>query len=385
VNNSDALSVQLGDAEPAEPAEPESGIGAPDSDLKGALHEVSNALTVVLGWLDVAGSKIVAGEVKQAIDVARTHAKLGHRIARQAIGAKVIGTNSTERLCSEFAQSALVAVQPQAMNNQVELVFSGDAERPARMRNASAALQILTNLLLNAIEFTPPKHKVTLAVRYDDDYAYFQVSDSGPGIESERAKLLFTAPASTRCGGAGIGLRHSEALARITGAQLTLVRARPSACFELCWPLSDTRSGARQSSNPPRRSLHGMRVLILEDDKDVRSLLELGLEARGAQVVAVSCSEEFTKLLARRPLLDAALLDLSPIKGDVKSAVAQVRSACPDARLVLITGQPEGVPGEAEGQFAAWVRKPFEMSEVVETLCNVTQSSPKLSPALAPR
>lgn len=371
MNNSDALSLRAGDPEHAEP---ESGVGEPDSDLKGALHEVSNALTVVLGWLDVAGSKILAGEVKQAIDVARTHARLGHRIARQAIGAKVTGTSAGECLCSEFAKSALVAVKPQAMLSQVELVFNGDLEHVARMRNVSAALQILTNLLLNAIEFTPPKHKVTLALRYDDDYVYFQVSDSGPGIEPERAKLLFTAPKSTRSGGAGIGLRHSEALARVTGAQLTLVRARPSACFELCWPLCDTRSGARQSSNPPRPSLQGMRVLILEDDKDVRSLLELGLETRGAQVVAVSSAEEFSTLLARRPLLDAALLDLSPIKGDVKSAVARMRAACPSARLVLITGQPEGVPGEAEGQFAAWVRKPFEMSEVVETLCNVTQS-----------
>lgn len=371
MNNSDALSL-TGDAEHAEP---ESGIGAPDSDLKGALHEVSNALTVVLGWLDVAGSKIAAGDVKQAIDVARTHAKLGHRIARQAIGAKVIGPSSTERLVCEFAKSALIAVKPQADNQGVELALAGDRATSARMRNASSALQILTNLLLNAIEFTPPKQKVTLSVRSDEDNVYFEVSDSGPGIDPERAKALFTAPNSTRPGGAGIGLRHSEALARVTGAQLTLVRAKPSASFELCWPLSDTRSGARHSSNPPRRSLQGVRVLVLEDDKDVRSLLELGLEARGAQVVAVGCTQDFTNLLQRRPVVDAALVDLSPIKGNVQGALAELRAACPDARLVLITGQPEGVPEQAGGQFDAWVRKPFEISEIVETLSSITNPS----------
>lgn len=369
MNNSDALS-RLSRGE-AELAEPESGVGAPDSDLKGALHEVSNALTVVLGWLDVARGKMAAGEVKHAIDIARTHAKLGHRIARQAIGAKVIGTSSTERRVAEFAQSALVAVEPQAANNGIELLFEGDAEDTARMRNASSALQILTNLLLNAIDFTPAAGKVTLSVRCDNDNAYFTVTDSGPGIDPERAKLLFTAPNSTRPGGAGIGLRHSEALARITGAQLTLVQARPSAAFELCWPLADTPSGARHSSAPPCRSLQGVRVLVLEDDKDVRTLLELGLEARGAQVVAVASIDEFATLLSRRPLIDAALIDLSPIKGDISGALATLRGACPDARLVLITGQPEGVPEQATGQFAAWVRKPFELSEVVETLSSV--------------
>src|SRR5690606_38998313 len=106
------------------------------------------------------------------------------------------------------------------------------------------------------------------------------------------------------------------------------------------------------------------------------SLLELGLEARGAQVVAVGCAQEFTTLLQRRPVIDAALVDLSPIKADVKGALLQVRTCCPLAHLVLITGQPEGVPPEAEGQFAAWVRKPFEMGEVVDTLCSITCGGP---------
>jgi len=373
VNNSDALSLRAGDTEHAEP---ESGVGEPDSDLKGALHEVSNALTVVLGWLDVASGNAAPCEVKQAIDVARRHARLGHRIARQAIGAKVITSASAERLVCEFAQNALLAVEPQAANNGVRLVFEGDTDGSARMRNGSSALQILTNLLLNAIEFTPPNNHVTLSVRCDSDNAYFRVTDTGPGIEVDRAKTLFSSPPnSTRNGGAGIGLRHSEALARVTGASLTLVQARPSASFELCWPLCDAPSGARHSSAPPRLLLQNMRVLVLEDDKDVRSLLELGLEARGAQVVAVSSASEFFALLQRRPLIDAALVDLSPIKADIHDAIAKVRAACPDARLVLITGQPEGVPVEAQGQFAAWVRKPFELGEVVEALSAVAAKS----------
>ena len=370
MNNSDALSLARGDTEHAEP---ESGVGEPDSDLKGALHEVSNALTVVLGWLDVASAKMAAGEVKQAIEIARRHARLGHRIARQAIGAKVITGVSSERLVCEFAQNALMAVEPQAANNSVRLVYDGDTDGKWRMRNASSALQILTNLLLNAIDFTPPECQVTLAVRCDSDNAYFTVTDTGPGIDMDRAKTLFSSPPnSTRNGGAGIGLRHSEALARVTGASLTLVQALPSASFELCWPLCEAPSGARHSSAPPRPSLQGVRVLVLEDDKDVRSLLELGLEARGAQVVAVSSANEFAALLQRRPVIDAALVDLSPIKANVNEALAKLRAACPDARLVLITGQPDGVPAEAQGQFAAWVRKPFELGEVVEVLSAIT-------------
>jgi signal transduction histidine kinase len=244
VNNSDTLSLSGVDTEQDEP---ESGVGTPDQDLKGALHEVSNALTVVLGWLDVAGAKIALGEVKEAIVVARTHAKLGHSIAREAIGAKVIAGTSAERPAGDFAASALMAVRPQASRRGVQLLLEGETETTARIRSVSAALQILTNLLLNAIEFTPESEAVKLTVRSDEDNVYFEVSDSGPGIDPKRARTLFTAPESTRTGGAGIGLRHSEALARVKGAELTLVSAQPHAVVELRWPRAEAASGARCS------------------------------------------------------------------------------------------------------------------------------------------
>src|SRR5688572_15563773 len=59
---------------------------APERDLAGALHEVSNALTVVLGWLDNARDNLEGGPL-EALEIARAHASLGHAIARRAVGA----------------------------------------------------------------------------------------------------------------------------------------------------------------------------------------------------------------------------------------------------------------------------------------------------------
>src|SRR3954454_9465055 len=80
--------------EPASPAED------PGADLAGALHEVSNSLTVVLGWLDHAKHRTPAGEARQAIEVALSHARLGHTIARRAIGAEVAEGNVTRSAVS---------------------------------------------------------------------------------------------------------------------------------------------------------------------------------------------------------------------------------------------------------------------------------------------
>jgi CheY-like chemotaxis protein len=235
------------------------------------------------------------------------------------------------------------------------------------VHNATAAVQILTNLLLNGIEFSPPGTDVTLTVSARDGHVYFKVTDSGPGIPPARARLLFTAPNSTRAGGAGVGLRHSEALAREKGGELSLVQALPSAAFELRWPQANKRK-SDSGSYPVESPLKGARVLVLEDDQAVCSLIELGLGTRGAEVLPVSNAQEFEQVLAGRPIVDAALIDLSPISGTISESLARLRQVCPNAPLVLITGSPDGVPADVEAEFAAWVRKPFEVGEVAAAL-----------------
>src|SRR5689334_12172948 len=73
----------------------EERLREPETDLAAALHEVSNALTVVLGWLDVAAARLPDGSagasLSEALEVAQSHARLGHQIARRAIGAEPSG------------------------------------------------------------------------------------------------------------------------------------------------------------------------------------------------------------------------------------------------------------------------------------------------------
>src|SRR5258706_2420876 len=101
-----------------------------EADLAGALHEVSNALTVVLGWLDVAYSRLEAGPARDAIDVARTHARLGHGVSRSAIGAEA-PDSSAQASGRSVAESALMGVGPQAEQRgvllELALLDSGSA------------------------------------------------------------------------------------------------------------------------------------------------------------------------------------------------------------------------------------------------------------------
>jgi DNA-binding response OmpR family regulator len=112
-----------------------------------------------------------------------------------------------------------------------------------------------------------------------------------------------------------------------------------------------------------------LRVLVLEDDPAVVSLIEVALGARGADVVAASSLSELRPLRTRG--FDAILVDLSPISGDVMQGLREIRDSWTQAPIVLITGTAVALPDGAEEQLAAWVRKPFDMNEIVDVLAEL--------------
>jgi len=338
-----------------------------DADLAGALHEVSNALTVVLGWLDVASTRQDPQAAHEAVEVARLHARLGHQIARAAIGAEVPERESEQRSARSVLSAAALGVTPQAERRAIRVLIDSGEPGHALVRNASVALQILTNLLLNAIDFSPEGGEVVLSVRDIGSSVLFSVADEGPGIDPERVATLLSAPQSTRRGGAGVGLRHSAGLARSHGGELRVERANPGACFELRWPIAEARSSVRPSHHT-KSLVRGARVLVVEDDAAVCSLVELALGARGAEVVLAGSRAEFCTALENAGPFDAALIDLSPLAGDVSSAFDRLHALCPGIPVILISGVASGVPEEVIDRVTAWVRKPFEMGEVIEVL-----------------
>jgi CheY-like chemotaxis protein len=340
--------------------------------LAGALHEVSNALTVVLGWLDVAYSRLEPGAARDAIDVARTHARLGHGVSRSAIGAEA-PESSAQASGLSVAESALMGVRPQAEQRGVQLDLQLQDSGSALLGNVGALLQILTNLLLNAIDFSPRGSTVSLGVREGDGSIVFSVGDEGPGIDPERVATLLTAPASTRRGGAGVGLRHSAALSRAKGGSLSVVRTSPGACFDLRWPIAELRTST-MPKRVKRPTVSGARVLVVEDDDAVRSLVELALEARGAEPQIAANRREFDSVLERGGELDAALVDLSPLAADAKGAFRSLRDRHPGIPVILISGVASGVPEELANEVSAWVRKPFEMGEVLAVLASILEA-----------
>ncbi|HEX7669660.1 MAG TPA: sensor histidine kinase, partial [Polyangiaceae bacterium] len=89
---------------------------------------------------------------------------------------------------------------------------------------------------------------------------------------------------------------------------------------------------------------------------------------RGATVATASTREELTTMIGKG-VFDVALLDLSPLGKTPATVLALLQSRCPDLRVVVISGSV--APDVDAPNIAAWVRKPFEVRELVDALARI--------------
>lgn len=340
----------------------------PHLSVEGALHEVSNALTVLLGWIAEARDPSASSEdVKHALRIVEERARGARNLARRAIGARVppSGDAPLDTVLRTVEETLELEVSRVGMTLAVSQ--NGTAVLPL----AEDVVPIVTNLVLNALAHAPRGSEVRIEATTEKNAVRIDVVDVGPGVEEERADRIFEGE-STRDGGAGVGLRHARAVARAAGGDLGLVRepgtAGSGARFRVTWPRT-TEPKAPPRSVPRMRVLEGLNVLVVEDDRDVTELLESALEARGANVTSTRTEAELFAALASGSTHDVVLADLSPIQRDPAAALARIRAAAPGARFVLVTGSTDRVPDELLGEYGVeYVRKPFEVREIVDLL-----------------
>ncbi|HSO40639.1 MAG TPA: hybrid sensor histidine kinase/response regulator [Labilithrix sp.] len=340
----------------------------PHRDLAGVLHDVSNALTVLLGWVGEARSPEATPEaVAYALTIIEQRARIARDLARHAIGSPRF---DEQRPIGVIVEEVGRALAVEATRTGTRLVVKG-ADVAARVAGALDVSQVLTNLILNAFAYAPRDSAVEVTVVADDEECAVFVADEGPGVAVSRREDIFHGD-SLRPGGTGVGLRHSRALARASQGEVELLSHEGrGARFRITWPRVDAVPRPPMSTSRVA-DLSGLRVLVVEDDPAVTQLLETVLEARGALVTIATTAEELAAAQAGGPY-DAALIDLSPIKEDATGAIARLRARHHAAAVILVTGNADALPVTLADDTVELVRKPFEIREVLAVLGRVAR------------
>lgn len=238
--------------------------------------------------------------------------------------------------------------------------------------------QIVTNLLQNAVKYTPPEGSIALTAFRDGAMAVLSVRDTGVGIDPDALGRIFdvfvqlsTSGPRARSAGLGIGLALVRRLAELHGGSIQARSEGPGrgAEFVVRLPLADI-GGERFRSPTTPAPRH---ILIVEDDADARESLRLALELDGHRVrVAEDGVTAVTEALADPP--DVLLIDLDLPGIDGFEVARQVRQALGSrVRLIALTahGGEDTIRRTHEAGCDHYLVKPASASEISELLARL--------------
>jgi len=191
----------------------------------GFAHEMKNALTVVLGFAELA--RTAAERAPSDARVSRHLKELENETRRTVLQLQsFLSYASGEKAArkpqdvNELVDDALRMVKPMARMKDL-LLEQATGEPPRVDADPFAIRQVLLNLLLNALDFARTRIVVTTG-RAADGRAEVTIADDGPGVPAGDRERIFQRFVTTRPGGNGLGLSASREIAQAHGGTLTL-------------------------------------------------------------------------------------------------------------------------------------------------------------------
>jgi PAS domain S-box-containing protein len=272
------------------------------------------------------------------------------------------------RLVREAVEDNRTNVEARGVNLDVRVVAG---PLPASV-DAVRIAQVIGNLLSNAAKFTPAGGVATVTLESSDGAAILTVADSGSGIDAAVLPRLFEPfvqgdrTLERAGGGLGLGLALVRGLVELHGGGVTAHSAGSDqgATFVVRLPLAEPSAAGRDDGAPAVAVRRRRRVLVIDDDRDVISGLELALQIDGHDVaIAYDGVHGLEKARSFKP--DFVLCDIG-MPGVDGYQVARAFRADPELRhivLVALTGYAQTIDRDQARQagFDEHLAKPADM------------------------
>lgn len=350
-------------------------------------HELRNPLGAIL----LASQLIDPNDAESAAD----HAALIERqsrhltrlvddlldLSRVTAGKIVLQKESVDLNAVVHQSLATVADRARANKHTLTLSLS---EEPLYVHGDPTRLeQIASNLLTNAIKYTPPEGAISISTARDDDSVVLRVRDNGMGIEKARIEQifgLFTQADHTigrAQGGMGIGLALVKTLVELHQGSVAATSDGPGhgSEFTVKFPATERTSAERSAGATSReaRAATARSIVVVEDNADVRTLLQLKLKRLGHEVEAVGDGETgVDRIAALRP--DLALVDIGLPGMDGYTVARSIRQSIGDGVFLVALsgfGQPEDKKRALDAGFNEHLTKPADVTDIEQLLLRI--------------
>ena len=230
--------------------------------------------------------------------------------------------------------------------------------------------ELLTNLVINAVDAMPSGGRITLHLRARDQFALIEVADSGTGMSEEAISRCFEPFYTTKgSAGTGLGLSVCHAVVKRHGGRMEIdSELGRGTTLRIYLPFS--REEFLSIAETLKSSPACRRVLFIDDDPRVRPAIASMLQRLGQQVEVADSGAAGLALFCTKSY-DLVITDLGMPELDGREVTRAVKTMRPDTPVIMLTGwglhfaMHEIVQG-AEPDYI--LRKPLTVSTLAEAL-----------------
>ncbi len=362
-------------------------------------HELRTPLTAMLGWVQLLKDGTDPDDVAQGLEIIERNARALMQLVSDLLDMSRIeaGKMSLDLQRTDLpavVNAAVEGVRATATLKGLRLTTAFSSINGLVMADRNRLQQILWNLLNNAIKFTPKHGRIHVTLRRVNSHVELGISDTGIGIEPGFIDCIFErfsqadSSITRRHGGLGLGLAIVKHLVELHGGSIRVRSDGPGtgACFTVDLPLLPAHDAVERMDGMPATTgtdgaamdgtdnLHGVKVLVVDDDPDSATTVQKILRRRGADVRGAGSMDEalavFTEFQPHLLLSDIGM----PIH-DGYELIARVR-ALPGGRRVpavalTALARAEDRTLALRAGFQMHVAKPVEATELVALVRNL--------------
>jgi PAS domain S-box-containing protein len=375
-------------------------------------HELRTPLNAILGWANILRTNELDRETqKKGLETIERNARSQAQLINDLLDVSRILTGKM-RLelqpveLAEALENALKNVMPAIEAKEIDLKTDIDHAVGLIAADTDRLGQIFWNLLSNAIKFTPKGGAITVKMMRVASQIQVQITDTGQGIEPSFLPYVFERfrqadASSTRTyGGLGIGLALVRHLMEAHGGTVRAESAGEGlgSTFSVVFPIKAMRLTAKdevdakvetevmwsdQEANLP--SLENLNILVVDDEKDAREMIQIALQKRGATVsLEESVAGAFSMFVESREKeqpFDILISDVGMPKEDGFSLIRRIRSietnsseALPAIALTAYASPKDRMDALLAG-FQVHMSKPVDAAELIATVAGLTGRS----------
>jgi len=357
----------------------------------GVAHDFNNLLTVVIGALDIIRRNPADDARRERMtEAALAAARRGEQLTQQLLAFSRRQPLKPEVLAVDALLGQSEPLLHRATGESYKLVVDLGAPDCRCLLDAGQLEAAVLNLVINARDASNPGGKilitttrVTLSETLDDappgDYCAITVSDYGQGMDADTAAHAFDPFFTTKAIGKGTGLGLSQVygFVRQSGGTATIASAPgEGASVRLLLPIARTPAVAAAAPSPARPALapRSLKVLLVEDEAEVATLVEAMLKEIGHTAVRAANADEALAIAGLHGDFELVLTDvIMPGEKNGIQLAHDLTALRPGLPIILSSGFTGQTLPDAENAPWPMLRKPYTIEALADEIAKAVE------------